>query len=215
MLMIFSALVVIITINSALLAANKSRTEWTSSHPYKQRHTHHLEVAAFLAESPADPTEASVPLARVSALPHYSLRWIEKRTGTVHRLKISLWVPGTWRGWLGASKVVIHINAEASSASSKQENEFLAAKLLVLIDCIDKIVVRGTAIDTAVSCTDQHESSELVLQKVQDVTDLTEYQYPRMLLLHRREELVEDDHLPRIWVCTVLVGCVWWARFLE
>ena len=54
----------------------------------------------------------------------------------------------------------------------------------------------------------------IVLQNVQNATHLAEYQYPRTLLLHRCEELVKDDHLPRV-LDEVLISCVWWAGFLE
>ena len=54
----------------------------------------------------------------------------------------------------------------------------------------------------------------IILQDIQNPAHLTEYQHPRALLLHRREELVQDDHLARV-LDQVLVGHVRWAGFLR
>ena len=54
----------------------------------------------------------------------------------------------------------------------------------------------------------------IILQDIQNLDHLTEYQHPQALLLHRHEELVQDDHLAQV-LNQVLVGRVWWARFLR
>ena len=40
----------------------------------------------------------------------------------------------------------------------------------------------------------------IILQDIQNPAHLTEYQHPRAILLHRRKELVQDDHLARVLV---------------
>ena len=53
-----------------------------------------------------------------------------------------------------------------------------------------------------------------ILQDVQNVNHLNEDQDAQTFLIHGSEELIEDDHLARVFD-EALVGRVRWARFLK
>jgi hypothetical protein len=126
------------------------------------------------------------------------------------------------------------VDTKPTRSSRQQEGELLRTRSVVLVDSRDSIFVSGPSIDSAVFCTRNRRkvvSSRLILRQreekigregrgrtvvpehhvvledIENSAHLREDEDSRALCLHRREELVEDDHLSGV-VDDVLVGRV-------
>jgi hypothetical protein len=111
------------------------------------------------------------------------IRWLNAH-------KIRLWVPVAVikNDDVGAGE----IDTQSASTGGQHENELLAVRLIVLVDGVDTVLVRGATVDTAVLYEESQQKDQrndwvpltigtemtIVLQDVKHTAHLAEDEYP-------------------------------------